>query len=69
MIKKIQKGKYAGQWQVRIQPIDKQTGKRISWPVQYADTKKEAVKLERQLCASTKCRLSNRIANVDLFLR
>lgn len=49
MIKKIQKGKYAGQWQVRIQPIDKQTGKRISWPVQYADTKKEAISIERKM--------------------
>lgn len=49
MIKKIQKGKYAGKWQVRIQPVDKQTGKRISWPVKYTDTKREAVTVERKM--------------------
>lgn len=49
MIKKVVKGKHAGEWKVRIQPIDKITGKRVSFPLQYTDSKKEAVKLERQL--------------------
>ena len=51
MIKKVIKGKHVGQWKVRIQPVDKATGKRISFPVQYANSKKEAVKLERNLWA------------------
>ena len=51
MIKKVIKGKHVGQWQVRIQPVDKATGKRISFPVQYANSKKEAIKLERNLWA------------------
>lgn len=49
MIKKMNKGRHIGKWKVRIQPVDKVTGKRISFPVQYVDTKNEAVKLERQL--------------------
>lgn len=51
MIKKVIKGKHVGQWKVRIQPVDKVTGKRISFPVQYANSKKEAIKLERNLWA------------------
>lgn len=51
MIKKVIKGKHVGQWKVRIQPVDKATGKRISFPVQYANSKKEAIKLERNLWA------------------
>ena len=47
MIRKIEKGKYKNKWQIRIQPIDKVTGKRISCPVEYTDTKKEAISLER----------------------
>lgn len=49
MIRKIEKGKYKNKWQVRIQPIDKITGKRVSYPVEYADTKKEAISLERKM--------------------
>ena len=37
MIKKVEKGKYAGKWKVRIQQVDKVTGKRLSFPVKYAD--------------------------------
>lgn len=33
MIKKVNKGRHIGQWKVRIQPVDKVTGKRISFPI------------------------------------
>lgn len=51
MITKVKNGKHVGKWKVRIQPVDEITGKRISFPVKYADSKKEAVKLERKLWA------------------
>lgn len=38
MIKKISSKKYY----VRIQPRDKETGKRISWPAKYAKNKKRS---------------------------
>lgn len=49
MITKITTGKHKGEFQVRIQPVDPATGKRISWPVQYAKTKRDAKKIEGQL--------------------
>lgn len=51
MIKKKTTGKRAGQWQVRIQPINPVTKKRESWPVEYAKTKAEAISLERKMWA------------------
>lgn len=51
MIKKVTKGKYKDKYQVRIQPTDNITGKRISWTVQYANTEKEAKKIERKMWA------------------
>lgn len=40
-----------GKWLVRIQPIDKNTGRRVSWPVEYADTRREAIAKERKMWA------------------
>lgn len=51
MIEKKTTGKYAGKWQVRIQPVNPVTKKRESWPVQYAATRAKAKSLERQMWA------------------
>lgn len=51
MIKKIATGKHKGEYQVRIQPINKITGKRESWPVDYASNRSTAKALERQMWA------------------
>ena len=44
-------GKHKGEYQVRIQPINKITGKRESWPVDYASNRSTAKALERQMWA------------------
>ena len=44
-------GKHKGEYQVRIQPINKITGKRESWPVAYASNRSNAKALERQMWA------------------
>ncbi|MQB94031.1 site-specific integrase [Lactobacillus reuteri] len=51
MIKKIRTGKHAGEYQVLIQPINKVTGKRENWPVEYAKTNRAAKSLERKMWA------------------
>ncbi|CAM3163269.1 Site-specific recombinase XerD [Lactobacillus bombicola] len=51
LFKKLKVGKHANEYLVRIQPTDKVTGKRINWPVKYADNRKNAIKLERQMWA------------------
>lgn len=51
MIKKMKTGKHTGQYQVRIQPIDKVTGKRESWPINYAKSYRSAQSLERKMWA------------------
>lgn len=49
MIKKMTTGRHAGEYQVRIQPVNKLTHKRESWPVQYAKTKRIAKAKERKM--------------------
>lgn len=49
MIKLVKIGKHKGQYQIRIQPVDPVSGKRVSWPVQYADTKRKAKQIEGKL--------------------
>lgn len=44
-------GKHSGEYQVRIQPINKVTSKRESWPVEYAKTNRAAKALERKMWA------------------
>lgn len=51
MIKKMTTGKHKGKYQVRIQPINKITGKRESWPVDYASNRSTAKALERKMWA------------------
>lgn len=51
MIKQMKKGTHAGKWQVRVQPVDPITGKRLSLPVKYFDTKREAEQVAKQIKA------------------
>lgn len=44
-------GRHKGEYQVRIQPINKITGKRENWPVDYASNRSTAKALERQMWA------------------
>lgn len=48
-IRKINTGKYEGKWQVRIQPMNSVTKKRINVSPQYASTKREATKIEHKM--------------------
>ena len=50
-VKKMTTGKHKGKYQVRIQPINKITGKRESWPVDYASNRSTAKALERKMWA------------------
>ena len=44
-------GRHKGEYQVRIQPINKITGKRENWPVDYASNRSTAKALQRQMWA------------------
>lgn len=48
-ILKIKKGPQEGKYRVRIQPVDPITGKRVTIPVEYADTRKEAKAIEKAM--------------------
>lgn len=58
MIKKVINGKNKGKWVVRVQPIDHVTGKRISLPLKYVDTKTEAKRQEEQIWKEYKAGLN-----------
>lgn len=48
-VTRIRSGRKEGQYRVRIQPIDENTGKVISIPSQVTSTRAQATKLERQM--------------------
>lgn len=50
-ITKITAGRFAGKYRIRVQPVDRITGRRYSLPTKYATTKRAAEKIERQLWA------------------
>ena len=58
MIKKVINGKNKGKWVVRVQPTDHVTGKRISLPLKYVDTKTEAKRQEEQIWKEYKAGLN-----------
>lgn len=62
-VTKVQSGKYRGQWKVRIQPRDKNTGNKINIPVEYKSSKREATELERKLWADVENGLTYRDGN------
>lgn len=47
----MKSGSHKGKYQVRIQPINPLTHKRESWPVEYAETRREGQKIERKMWA------------------
>lgn len=53
-ITKMEVGIHKGQYQVRIQPVNPVTKKRIKIPVQYTGSKQEARKIEGELWAKVK---------------
>ena len=66
MIKKVTSGKHVGEWLVRIQPVDKKTRKRLSWPTQYVANKRKAVLVENQMWADYETGL-NRNSGKNIF--
>lgn len=56
-ILKIKKGQYEGKYRIRIQPVDPVTGKRVTIPVEYADTRKEAKEKEKAMWSEYKANL------------
>lgn len=63
-VKKMTSGRHKGEYQVRVQPWDKITGKRISLPIRYVLTKKEAKQLEQEMWARCKDKGASYTANM-----
>lgn len=57
-ILKVKSGKYKGKYRIRIQPVDPVTGKRITIPVQYAETHREAKEKEQYMWSEYKATLN-----------
>lgn len=56
-ILKIRKGQYEGKYRIRIQPVDPVTSKRVTIPVEYADSRKEAKEKEKAMWSEYKANL------------
>lgn len=48
-VKKVTSGTHKGQWQVRIQPVDRITGKRVNFKAEFCNSKTKAKKLEAEM--------------------
>lgn len=50
-ISRVTSGKHRGEFRVRIQPVDKLTGKQVCIPIQYVKSQREAKKAEQAMWA------------------
>lgn len=57
-ILKVKSGKYKGKYRIRIQPVDPVTRKRITIPVKYAETRREAKEKEQDMWFEYKANLN-----------
>lgn len=65
-ITRVTTGRYKGQYQIRVQPLDKRTNKRVSLPVCYAATKREAKIRESELWAQYRQNQDGEVGNQRL---